>query len=308
MEELFYNKLKEILSEDQIKPDEPMELHTSLHIGGKADYFAMPGSIDEIREIIKLCKQSKMPYYVIGNGSNLLVADSGFRGLIIKLGESFSAVEVKENGLITAQSGVLLSKLANIAAEHGLTGLEFASGIPGTLGGAVTMNAGAYDGEMKQCLLRTRLLDDEGNILEYNTEQLQLGYRKSILQTLPYVVLEADIQLAFGDKEQIRQKMNTLNRQRREKQPLDKYSVGSTFKRPEGYFAGKLIADAGLKGYQVGDAAVSEKHCGFIINKEHATARDFLTVMEDVARIVYEKFGVRLEPEVKMLGDFSRDE
>lgn len=308
MEELFYNKLKKILSEDQIKLDESMELHTSLHIGGKADYFVMPGSIDEIREIIKLCRQYKLQYYVIGNGSNLLVADGGFRGLIIKLRESFSAVKVKENGLITAQAGVLLSKLASIAAEHGLTGLEFASGIPGSLGGAVTMNAGAYDGEMKQCLLRARLLDEEGNILEYDTEQLQLGYRKSILQTLPYIVLEADIQLAPGDKEQIRQKMNTLNRLRREKQPLDKFSAGSTFKRPEGYYAGKLIADAGLKGYQVGDAAVSEKHCGFIINKEHATARDFLTVMEDVARIVYEKFGVRLEPEVKMLGDFSRDE
>lgn len=308
MEELFYNKLKEVLSEEKIRADEPMELHTSLHIGGKADYFTIPGSVDEIRGIIKLCRQFKMPYYVMGNGSNLLVADSGFRGLIIKLGESFSAVTVKENGVITAQAGVLLSKLANIAAEHGLSGLEFASGIPGTLGGAVTMNAGAYDGEMKQCLLRARLLDEEGNILEFDTGQLQLGYRKSILQSLPYIMLEADIQLAFGDKEQIRQKMNTLNRLRREKQPLDKYSAGSTFKRPAGCFAGKLIADAGLKGYQVGDAAVSEKHSGFIINKEHATARDFMKVMEDVARIVYEKFGVRLEPEVKLLGDFSRDE
>ena len=169
------------------------------------------------------------------------------------------------------------------------------------------MNAGAYDGEMKQCLLRARLLDEEGNVLEYDVEQLQMGYRKSILQSLPYIVLEADIKLVSGDKELIRQKMNTLNRQRREKQPLDKFSAGSTFKRPEGYFAGKLIADAGLRGYQVGDAAVSEKHCGFIINKEHATARDFLKVMEDVSRIVYEKFGVRLEPEVKMLGDFSAD-
>jgi len=307
LEELFYNKLKEILPEERIKLDEPMKEHTSLHIGGNADYFVLPGSIEEIRKIISLCKQFDLPYYVMGNGSNLLVADSGIRGLIIKLGENFSKAEVKEDGVITAQSGILLSKLANIAAEHGLAGLEFASGIPGTLGGAVTMNAGAYDGEMKQCLLRARLLDEDGNILEYDTEQLQLGYRKSILQSLPYVVLEADIKLVPGDKELIREKMNTLNRLRREKQPLDKFSAGSTFKRPAGYYAGKLIADAGLRGYQVGDAAVSEKHCGFIINKENATAKEFLKVMEDVSRIVYEKFGVRLEPEVKMLGDFSSD-
>ena len=307
MEELFYNKLKAIVSERQIKLDEPMENHTSLHIGGKVDYLVLPESVEEIKEVIALCRQSGMPYYVIGNGSNLLVSDSGYRGLIIKLGENFSKAEVKEDGIICAQAGILLSKLANIAAEHSLTGLEFASGIPGTLGGAVTMNAGAYDGEMKQCLLRARLLDEEGNVLEYDVEQLQMGYRKSILQSLPYIVLEADIKLVSGDKELIRLKLNTLNRQRREKQPLDKFSAGSTFKRPEGYFAGKLIADAGLRGYQVGDAAVSEKHCGFIINKEHATARDFLKVMEDVSRIVYEKFGVRLEPEVKMLGDFSAD-
>jgi UDP-N-acetylmuramate dehydrogenase len=170
------------------------------------------------------------------------------------------------------------------------------------------MNAGAYDGEMKQCLIKARLLNENGEIIELTTKQLQLGYRKSILQLLPYVVLEADILLIPGDKEQIRQKMNMLNKQRREKQPLEKFSAGSTFKRPEGYFAGKLISDAGLKGYTVGDASVSEKHCGFVINNGHATAKEFLTVMKDVSRIVYEKFGVRLEPEVKMLGDFSDEE
>lgn len=307
MEELFFDRLKEILTDQQIRLNEPMEYHTSLHIGGKADYFVLPKTISEICQVITLCKQYKLPYYVMGNGSNLLVADTGFRGLIIKLGENFSKAQVKDDGVITAQAGILLSKLANIAAENGLTGLEFASGIPGTLGGAITMNAGAYGGEMKQCLLGAQLLDTEGNIVYYNTEQLQLGYRKSILQSLSYIVLEADIKLMPGDQKQIREKMNELNRLRREKQPLDKFSAGSTFKRPEGYFAGKLISDAGLRGYRVGDAAVSEKHCGFIINHEHATAREFLTVMEDVARIVYEKFGVRLEPEVKLLGDFSQD-
>lgn len=307
MEELLYSKLKAILPEKRIKLNEPMENHTSLHIGGKADYFVLPESVDEIRKLILLCRQFDIAYYVIGNGSNLLVADSGFRGMIIKLGDNFSKAEVKENGIITAQAGILLSKLANIAAENALSGLEFASGIPGSLGGAVTMNAGAYGGEMKQCLTGARLLDEEGNIVDFNTEQLQLGYRRSIVQSKPYVVLEADVKLIPGDMQLIRQEMNKLNRQRREKQPLDKFSAGSTFKRPKGYYAGKLICDAGLKGYSVGDAAVSDKHCGFLINKEHATAKDFLTLIEDVSRIVYEKFGVRLEPEVKMLGDFTSD-
>jgi UDP-N-acetylmuramate dehydrogenase len=307
LEELLYHKLNSILSEEQIKLDEPMEYHTSLHIGGKADYFVLPKSVEEIREVILLCRQFNTTYYIIGNGSNLLVSDSGYRGLIIKLGENFSCATVKEDGIITAQSGILLSKLANIAAERGLSGFEFASGIPGTLGGAVTMNAGAYDGEMKQCLAGARLLDEAGNIHEFNTEQLELGYRKSILQTVPYIVLEADIKLIPGDKQLIRQKMNDLNSQRREKQPLDKFSAGSTFKRPAGFYTGKLINDAGLRGYQVGDAAVSDKHCGFIINKDHATAKEFLTVIEDVTRIVYEKYGVKLEPEVKLLGDFKLD-
>lgn len=305
MEEKFYQKLKQLISEDLIRVNEPMENHSSLHIGGKADYLVTPRSIEEIGDILKLCRQENVPFYVIGNGSNLLVSDQGFRGLIIKLGEGFSKLTLKEDGIITAQSGILLSKLAAAAADYSLTGLEFASGIPGTLGGAVTMNAGAYDGEMRQCLTGARVMDDEGRILELSVEDLKLGYRSSIIQTHPYVVLEADIRLMPGDREAILQKMKELNRQRREKQPLDQYSVGSTFKRPQGYYTGKLINDAGLRGYQVGGAAVSEKHCGFIINKDHATAKEFLTVIEDVIRIVEEKFGVRLEPEVKFLGDFK---
>lgn len=304
MVEMFYQKLTGLLPEDQIKMNEAMENHTSLHIGGKADYLVSPGSIEEIKAVLSLCRQEHMPYYIMGNGSNLLVSDAGFRGLIIRLGDGFSKATVKEDGSITAQAGILLSRLANMAAERSLSGLEFASGIPGTLGGAVTMNAGAYGGEMKHCLTGARVMDEEGNILEMSLEDLQLGYRSSILQSKPYIVLEADMKLTSGDQSAIRQKMNELNKQRREKQPLDQYSAGSTFKRPPDNFAGTLISDAGLRGYQVGGAAVSEKHCGFLINKDHGTAKEFIMVVEDVKRIVYEKSGVELEPEVKFLGEF----
>ena len=304
MEDQFYQELTRILQEEQIKRKEPMINHTSLHIGGEADYLVTPVTSDEVRAVISVCKSEDMPYYIMGNGSNLLVSDRGYQGLIIKLGEEFSAIWFKEDDVVTAQAGVLLAKLANVVADHALTGFEFASGIPGTLGGAVTMNAGAYDGEMKQCLTGARVLDEQGNLLELNQDELKLGYRSSILQTHNYILLEADIKLSRGEVQKIRQKMNDLNAQRREKQPLDQYSAGSTFKRPQGYFAGKLIHDAGLRGYQVGGAAVSEKHCGFVINKDHATAKEFLAVIEDVIRIVEEKFGVRLEPEVKFLGDF----
>ncbi len=306
MEDLFYQKLIRIVPEEHIRQQEPMEAHTSLHIGGKADYFIMPSDTEEIKQLVMLCRQEEMPYYIMGNGSNLLVSDQGYRGLILQLGEEFSKLWYKEDGRMTAQAGVLMARLANAAAEHSLTGLEFASGIPGTLGGAVTMNAGAYDGEMKQCLTGVRVLDEEGNVIELNREELELGYRTSILQKKNYILLEADLQLSGGDSVAIRQKMNELNAQRREKQPLEKFSAGSTFKRPTGYFAGKLISDAGLRGYRVGGAAVSEKHCGFLINLDHATAKDFLTLIDDVIRIVQDKFGVRLEPEVKFLGDFPR--
>lgn len=305
MEDQFYRNLSLLIPQDYIKRNELMENHTSLHIGGPADYFVTPTKVEELKEIVCLCKKEKTPYFILGNGSNLLVSDKGYRGVIIKLGEEFASVLVKDNGIITAQSGVLLARLANVAAEHSLTGLEFASGIPGTLGGAVTMNAGAYGGDMKQCLLSVIVMDEAGNVLTLSKEELKLGYRSSLLQKESYVLLEVVMQLSPGDSLQIRSKMNELNSQRREKQPLDQYSAGSTFKRPEGYFTGKLINDAGLRGYQVGGAAVSEKHCGFVINKEHATAKEFLTVVDDVIRIVNEKFGVKLEPEIKFLGDFG---
>ncbi len=303
MQDLFYNKLILITPRDHIRLDEPMEYHTSLHIGGKADYFITPTDVEEVKAIVCLCKSEKVPYFIMGNGSNLLVSDLGYRGVVLQLGDEFQRATVKEDGVITAQAGILLSRLANIAAEHSLTGFEFASGIPGTLGGAVTMNAGAYDGEMKQCLITAKVMDVDGNVKELSLEDMELGYRTSILQKMDYILLEAEIKLSKGEQHLIRQKMNDLNAQRRDKQPLDKYSAGSTFKRPEGYFAGKLINDAGLRGYQVGGAAVSEKHCGFLINKDKATAEEFLTLIRDVIRIVEEKFGVRLEPEVKFLGE-----
>lgn len=304
MEDQFYQRLNRILPKEQIRIKEIMADHTSLHIGGPADYFVIPVTSSELRAVIDLCKKENMPFFVCGNGSNLLVSDSGYRGVVIKLGEEFSQVLVKEDGNVTAQAGVLLAKLASVVADHSLTGFEFASGIPGTLGGAVTMNAGAYDGEMKQCLTGARVMDEEGDILDLSLEDLKLGYRTSILQSGKFILLEADLKLNQGNEQEIRAKMSELNKQRRDKQPLDQYSAGSTFKRPVGYYAGKLIADAGLRGYQVGGAAVSEKHCGFVINKENATAKEFLTLIEDVVRIVDEKFGVRLEPEVKFLGDF----
>ena len=305
MDNFFYRKLLLILPEELVRQEEAMNRHTSLRIGGKADYYVIPSDIGEVKAVLSLCRQEKIPFYIMGNGSNLLVSDNGFRGLIIRLGDRFSKVSVTEEGTITAQAGVLLSRLAAFAAEHSLTGLEFASGIPGTLGGAVTMNAGAYDGEMKRCLAGARVVDEEGNLVSLTVEELQLGYRSSILQKKDYVLLEADIRLKKGNQQQIYRKMNELNMQRKQKQPLEQCSAGSTFKRPEGYYAGKLIADAGLKGYRVGGAAVSEKHCGFLINKDHATAQEFYTLIKEIIRIVEEKSGVRLEPEVKLLGTFD---
>jgi UDP-N-acetylmuramate dehydrogenase len=307
LEDLFYQRLILTVPAEHIRLGEEMEKHTSLHIGGKADYFVTPSDIEEVKAVVGLCKQENMPYYIMGNGSNLLVSDYGYRGVIIQLGEYFSKAWVSEDGRITAQAGILLSRLANIAAEHSLTGFEFASGIPGTLGGAVTMNAGAYDGEMKQCLSSAKVMDEEGNIYCLTPEALELGYRSSILQKKNYILLEAEIRLTKGNMQQIREKMNELNALRRQKQPLEKFSAGSTFKRPQGYFAGKLIADAGLRGYRVGGAQVSEKHCGFLINLENATAQEFLKLIEDVIRIVEEKFGVRLEPEVRFLGEFPSE-
>ena len=293
----------ELLGRDHVLTDEPMKQHTTFKIGGPADYFLMPEKGEDVGRVIKICKEKEIPYFILGNGSNLLVGDGGYRGAVIQIYRNMSSVTVEGNE-ITAQAGALLSAVAAAAKNASLTGFEFAGGIPGTIGGAVVMNAGAYGGEMKDVLTEVTVMNAEGDIFTLPTEELELGYRTSIIKTAGYIVLEAKIRLKEGDPEVIRETMKDLTIRRTTKQPLEYPSAGSTFKRPEGYFAGKLIMDSGLAGYQVGGAQVSEKHCGFVINAGGATARDVRTLMDNVRDIVYKKYGVTLEPEVKFLGEF----
>ena len=293
----------DLLGEDRVFTEEAMSQHTTFKIGGPADYFLMPDKGEDVGRVIKICKEKEIPYFILGNGSNLLVGDGGYRGAVIQIYRNISSVTVEGNE-ITAQAGALLSAVAAAAKNASLTGFEFAGGIPGTIGGAVVMNAGAYGGEMKDVLTEVTVMNAEGDIFTLPTEELELGYRTSIIKTAGYIVLEAKIRLKEGDPEVIRETMKDLTIRRTTKQPLEYPSAGSTFKRPEGYFAGKLIMDSGLRGYQVGGAQVSEKHCGFVINAGNATAEDVCRLMADVQRIVREKFGVTLEPEVKFLGEF----
>ena len=300
---ILYEKLCDLLGAEQVLKDEPMSRHTTFRVGGPSDYFVVPRSTREIRDTIAICRQEGVPYYILGNGSNLLVGDKGYRGVVIQIYKNLNQIRTEGN-LIYAQAGALLSKVAAEALEHSLKGLEFASGIPGTLGGAVMMNAGAYGGEMKQVIERAVVLTQDGEIKPLSLEELELGYRTSIIARENYVVLEAIIRLEKGDAEEIRSYMEELKNKRVTKQPLEYPSAGSTFKRPEGFFAGKLIEDAGLRGFQVGNAQVSEKHCGFVINKGGATAAEIVSLMEQVADKVEANAGVRLEPEVKRIGEF----
>lgn len=302
MSQKFYEQLCKITGAEQVLTEEPMKKHTTFRIGGPADYFVQPRKVEEIAEVIALCKESGIPFYIIGNGSNLLVSDAGFRGVIIQLFKNFNEISI-EGEEITVFAGAQNSVVAKRALEAGLTGFEFAAGIPGTVGGAVVMNAGAYGGEIKDIIVEATVLDENGDIRVIPKDGLELGYRTSIIEKKGYVVLSARLLLKRGDKEAIRGRMEELKEQRVSKQPLDYPSAGSTFKRPEGYFAGKLIMDAGLRGFQVGGAQVSEKHCGFVINTGDATAEDVMTLMDEVRRIVMEKFGVELKPEVKRLGE-----
>lgn len=303
MNQILYNELLKIMSEEQVKTEEPMKNHTTFRVGGPAEFFAMPRTAEEVKKVIDLCRRESFPYYIIGNGSNLLVSDQGYRGVVLQIYKEMSCIEIEEN-VIVAQAGALLSAIANKALENGLTGFEFAAGIPGTLGGACVMNAGAYGGEMKDVLKEVTVLTEEGEVLTIPKENLELGYRTSIIARKGYIVLEARIQLREGEKEAIKSLMEELKDKRVSKQPLEYPSAGSTFKRPEGYFAGKLIQDAGLRGFSVGGAQVSEKHCGFVINRENATAADVSELMRQVSARVEEEFGVKLEPEVKRLGEF----
>ena len=303
MNQILYNELLKIMSEEQVKTEEPMKNHTTFRVGGPAEFFVMPRTAEEVKKVIDLCRRESFPYYIIGNGSNLLVSDQGYRGVVLQIYKEMSYIEVEEN-VVVAQAGALLSAIANKALENGLTGFEFAAGIPGTLGGACVMNAGAYGGEMKDVLEEVTVLTEEGEVLTIPKENLELGYRTSIIARKGYTVLEARIQLRGGEKEAIKSLMEELKDKRVSKQPLEYPSAGSIFKRPEGYFAGKLIQDAGLRGFSVGGAQVSEKHCGFVINRENATAADVAELMRQVSARVEEEFGVKLEPEVKRLGEF----
>lgn len=303
MSQKFYEELKNIIDETRIKADEPMKMHTTFRIGGPAKYFVIPETKEEIKAIIECCKNADMPYYILGNGSNLLVSDKGYEGVVIQIFKNMNQITL-EGDMITAQAGAILSSVANKALEAELTGFEFAAGIPGTLGGACVMNAGAYGGEMKDVLVNVVVLTQDGEFLTIPKEELELGYRTSVIAKRNYIVLEATIKLTKGNKQAIKERMDELKVQRTTKQPLEYPSAGSTFKRPVGYFAGKLIQDVGLRGFQVGGAQVSEKHCGFVINKDQATAEDVAELMRQVSLKVKEQFGVELEAEVKRLGEF----
>ena len=302
MNQNFYDKLNNVIAKDSILIDEPMSRHTTFRVGGPADFFVTPKAKGEVRDVIRLCKEAGMPYYIIGNGSNLLVSDAGYRGVIVQIYKEMNEVKV-EGDLVKAQAGALLSGIAAKALGAELSGFEFASGIPGTIGGACVMNAGAYGGEMKDVLESVTVLTGEGKIIELGRNELELGYRTSVIAKKGYIVLGAVLKLERGDGEKIKTYMDELKEKRVTKQPLEYPSAGSTFKRPEGYFAGKLIEDAGLRGFQVGGAQVSEKHCGFVINRDHATAADIMELMRQVQIRVKENSGVDLEPEVKRLGD-----
>lgn len=302
MNDQFLTELQNVMGGSWIFMEEPMKKHTTFRVGGPADVLVQPDET-ALAAILALCRQYHVSYSFIGNGSNLLVGDKGIRGVVIEMTDPMGNIEV-DGTKITAQAGAMLSKIANTAASNGLGGMEFAAGIPGSVGGAVVMNAGAYGGEMKDIIERVYVLDENGAQLELDRDALDLGYRHSCIPDKKYIVTKVVLELVPRDEAEIRSEMKELNEKRAEKQPLQYPSAGSTFKRPEGYFAGKLIMDAGLRGYQVGGAQVSEKHCGFVINKGDATAADICQLMRDVSDKVQAQFGVVLEPEVKMIGEF----
>ena len=292
--------LENFLPEENIRINEPMSKHTTFRIGGEADCYLQIENVEQLKKIQRYLQQLEIPYIVLGNGSNVLVGDQGYRGVVIEIADKMSDVKVMGN-LLVASAGASMSKIARIAYENCLTGFEFAAGIPGTIGGGVVMNAGAYGGELKQVVTKVIVIDKEGNQLELNNDTMEFGYRTSAIKKHPFTVAEVHIQLKKGVQEEIKAYMDDLAARRREKQPLEYPSAGSTFKRPEGYFAGELIMKAGLRGYQIGGAQVSEKHCGFVINKGEATAQDVKELIAHVQDSVKEHFGVDLEPEVIMI-------
>ncbi|WP_337664993.1 UDP-N-acetylmuramate dehydrogenase [Suilimivivens sp.] len=301
--EAVYEYIRANVPEEDILTEEPMSRHTTFRIGGEAACFIRISSEEQLRKLIPYFENVGVEYFVLGKGSNLLVGDKGYPGVILQISDACQQIEAEGNRL-QVQAGAALSKVAFFAMERGLEGLEFAAGIPGTVGGGVVMNAGAYGGEMKQVVESVRVLSSEGEILTLDNDTMEFGYRTSIIRNRNFTVLSVTFQLREGNREEIRARIEDFQKRRMEKQPLNYPSAGSTFKRPEGYFAGKLIMDAGLRGFQIGDARVSDKHCGFVINVGKATARDVTDVIEEVQEKVRERFGVSLEREVIYLGKF----
>ncbi len=299
-------QIKELLRchipNERLLENEPMSNHTSFKIGGPVDFLVLPETTEEIQSTVKMLKREEIPFMIIGNASNLIVRDKGIRGVVIKLGESYNRCRITGEE-VWAQSGILLSRLAKKVAQASLKGMEFASGIPGSLGGAVYMNAGAYGGEMKDIVTSVTALNQNADLIELPLEKLEMGYRSSILQKLDYAVLEVAIKLEKGDQEQIFARIKELDLQRTTKQPIQYPSAGSVFKRPEGYYAGKLIQDCNLKGYTVGGAQVSTLHCGFIVNRGNATAKDVLDLISKIQHTVKKEFDVDLEREVRVIGE-----
>lgn len=299
--EAVVQALKQYVPEENICLQEPMAGHTTFRIGGPADCLVELESEEQLIRVQNYLNKVELPYFILGNGSNLLVSDEGYRGVVLRIGSGMNRISV--NGCeLTAEAGATMAQVARVAMEHGLTGLEFASGIPGTVGGGVVMNAGAYDGEMSQVVKQVRVVSRTGESMELDNETMEFGYRKSSIREHCFIVTKVVFQLQTGEREQIKAKMEELAARRREKQPLEYPSAGSTFKRPCGYFAGKLIMDAGLRGYQCGGAKVSEKHCGFVVNAGGATAKDVRRLIQDVQEIIQDKFNVNLETEVLFLG------
>lgn len=299
MTENIKNDFRENLS--AVFFDEPMKKHTTFKIGGPAEVFIDAASKEEVLKAVGICKKHRLSFMIIGNGSNLLVSDKGILGAVISIGGRMNNIEVKDD-LMYVQCGALLSVVSKTAQKHSLSGLEFASGIPGTLGGGIYMNAGAYGGELKDVVLSVTYADDKGSIITKENKDLDFSYRHSMFSDKNFVILEAVLKLSYGNEIKIREEMAELNRRRLEKQPLEFPSAGSTFKRPEGHFAGKLIQDAGLSGFRIGGAEVSKKHAGFVINTGDATAKDVLDLISHIQKTVFEKFGVSLEPEIKLVG------
>ncbi|AGX45257.1 UDP-N-acetylmuramate dehydrogenase [Clostridium saccharobutylicum] len=297
----YKNLFSKIYEESQIQVDAKMSEHIYFKVGGPVDILLTPNNIQQLKESITICKENEIPFYVIGNGSNLLVKDGGIRGVVIKLCELNKIKRVGNK--ITAECGALLKDVSAEATAGSLSGFQFACGIPGSVGGAVFMNAGAYDGEISFVIEKAEVLDDKQEIRVLSKEELNLGYRQSLVMEKGYIVLSATFELTPGDKEQIQSRVSELTTRREDRQPLEYPSAGSTFKRPEGHFAGKLIEDAGLKGFTIGGACISEKHAGFVINKGQGTAKDVLDVIHHVQDEVKKQFGVELQPEVRILGE-----